>query len=96
MKQLIANLIDEDSWNNICTNHTVDKIFSILEIDGANKCSEKNAMFNIIEQLLDVQKHQVLNYLNEAMNDDERDKHGDNIMSYLVDAKQPLRISNCN
>lgn len=49
--------------------------------------NSENAMFNIIEQLLKVQNHQVLNYLNGAMNDYERDKHGDNIMSYLVDAK---------
>lgn len=49
--------------------------------------NSENELFNIIEQLLKVQNHQVLNYLNGAMNDYERDKHSDNIMSYLVDAK---------
>lgn len=49
--------------------------------------SDVDSIFNLLENMLNKQEEHVLNYMNESMTQDERNRHGDNIWGYLIRAK---------
>lgn len=47
----------------------------------------KDLLFDEIEKKLNEQEESIVNYMNEYMTQEERDRHGDNIWGYLKKGK---------
>lgn len=52
--------------------------------------SDSDFIFNLLEKMLNKQEEDVVNYMNESMTQTERNRHGDNIWSYLLRAQGAL------
>jgi hypothetical protein len=48
------------------------------------RISDSEFITNIIKEELEAQEHRIISYVNKYMTQEERDKHGNNIWSYLV------------
>ena len=46
--------------------------------------SDSDFIFSLLERMLNKQEEDIIDYMNESMTQDERNRHGDNIWNYLL------------
>ena len=46
--------------------------------------SDSDFIFSLLEMMLNKQEEDIIDYMNESMTQDERNRHGDNIWNYLL------------
>ena len=52
--------------------------------------SDIDFIFNLLENLLNKQEENIVNYMNKFMTQEERNRHGDNICNYLLSSMGTL------